>query len=825
MRSWRFLLVVLALGVITPALFVFASVNAAAPIPSKDSGVGQAPPDFDFPSNARGKLGEGDHFSHPCGGMHPEPPFIGISPLSITNIPGGGCIRAIGDIGVYQTDTHNYVVLAGYLERLFYIFNVDDPYNPVVESFVPFPTGSTSGTATTSIRGFKQGNNYYVSTTLRGNSAVCGFYIHNVTDPANPVFTSRKVGADWCSPHEHFVSTDTNGNADYAWVAMGNESGSLWKGVALNLSNISLPVETGRYQRADATGDNFVHDITVIGNRVFLAHWGGGLIIHDKQTLANNVNPTPLNPVDSIRPAGFRVHHSWPTTDGNYVFVEDELLSGATQEKVKLYNITDINNPQFVMGMVGPGNSATSQAHNLKIIPQSPGHDILLVGWYRSGLRGFEVDTTGPSPVLTHTLTHQIIENPGPNFGGAWGVDYLPCTLNSVQRICLYTSEYVPSYGLVADALGYDITLDRYKPESDITDPVPSQVITTCTYTISGVAHDYFSGMDRVEVSTDDGATWHLAQGTANWTYQWNIPSDGSYALKVRGTDLNGNVETPGPAVNVTVAGSCLVLSATPTVVPPTNTSVPTNTNVPTNTRVPTNTSVPTNTPLSATNTPVPPTSTSVPATATPTACTVEFSDVDVQHTFYTYIMCLACQGIINGYDDGTFRPGNSVTRGQLAKIVSNSAGWNEPVTGQSFEDVQVGSTFYDFAGRMAAHGVMSGYPCGGPGEPCVPPGNLPYFRPSVNATRGQIAKIVSESAGFTDPPGARMFEDVLVGSTFYDYIQRLAMRSIITGYPCGNPGEPCGPGNLPYFRPLNNATRGQTSKIVSIAFFPDCEP
>src|SRR4051812_21150647 len=127
MRYLRFLLAVLFLGILT--LTMFMSANASAPLPfgeeSAASGT-QGPPEF--PTNDSGKTGEGDHFSHPCGGMHPEPPFMGISPLSITSIPGGGCIRAIGDIGVYRTADHNYVVLAGYLERLFYIFNVDDPY-------------------------------------------------------------------------------------------------------------------------------------------------------------------------------------------------------------------------------------------------------------------------------------------------------------------------------------------------------------------------------------------------------------------------------------------------------------------------------------------------------------------------------------------------------------------------------------------------------------------------------------------------------------------------------------------------------------------------
>jgi len=190
--------------------------------------------------------------------------------------------------------------------------------------------------------------------------------------------------------------------------------------------------------------------------------------------------------------------------------------------------------------------------------------------------------------------------------------------------------------------------------------------------------------------------------------------------------------------------------------------------------------------------------------------------------TFYPYVHCLACLGIINGYPDGTFRPGEQVSRGQLAKIVSNSAGFQDPPGTQMFEDVVPGSTFYDFVWRLASRGYISGYPCSGVGEPCGP-GNLPYFRPSNSATRGQISKIVSNAAGFGEPPGGQMFEDVIPGSSFYDYVQRLAGRGIITGYPCGGVGEPCGPASLPYFRPNADATRGQTAKIDANSFFPGC--
>jgi hypothetical protein len=210
---------------------------------------------------------------------------------------------------------------------------------------------------------------------------------------------------------------------------------------------------------------------------------------------------------------------------------------------------------------------------------------------------------------------------------------------------------------------------------------------------------------------------------------------------------------------------------------------------------------------------------------ATPTACPIQFTDVPVGSTFYTWIRCLACRGIVNGYADGTFRPNNNVTRGQMSKIVSNSAGFSDPQTVQMFQDVPPGSTFFDYIGRLASRGYISGYPCGGPGEPCVPTGNLPYFRTNNNATRGQITKIVSNAAGFVDPPAGQTFEDIPPGSTFYTYTERLVSRSIMQGYPCGGAGEPCvPPDNRPYFRPNNNATRGQTSKIVSNTFFPGCQ-
>ncbi|MEO5951890.1 MAG: hypothetical protein ABIQ44_05400, partial [Chloroflexia bacterium] len=107
------------------------------------------------------------------------------------------------------------------------------------------------------------------------------------------------------------------------------------------------------------------------------------------------------------------------------------------------------------------------------------------------------------------------------------------------------------------------------------------------------------------------------------------------------------------------------------------------------------------------------------------------------------------------------------------------------------FTDVPEGSTFYSYVRCLVCSHILNGYPCGGAGEPCSADNNS-YFRVNNSVTRGQLSKIVSNAAGFADPPGGQQFEDVAVGSTFFDFVGRLANRGIISGYACGGPGEPC---------------------------------
>src|SRR5205823_5504253 len=98
----------------------------------------------------------------------------------------------------------------------------------------------------------------------------------------------------------------------------------------------------------------------------------------------------------------------------------------------------------------------------------------------------------------------------------------------------------------------------------------------------------------------------------------------------------------------------------------------------------------------------------------TPTACAITFTDVLPGDYFYEAVRYLYCHGVIAGYGDGTFRPFNNTTRGQLAKIIVLAEGWTiyMPPT-PTFQDVPATDPFYGVIETAYHQGIISGYNCG----------------------------------------------------------------------------------------------------------------
>lgn len=247
-----------------------------------------------------------------------------------------------------------------------------------------------------------------------------------------------------------------------------------------------------------------------------------------------------------------------------------------------------------------------------------------------------------------------------------------------------------------------------------------------------------------------------------------------------------GGAGTATPTATATSTGVVSTATATATSTGVVSTSTPTSTH----------TSVPT-----ITSTPGSP-------TATPTECTINFTDVHTTDYFYNDVRCVYCLGAVSGYSDGTFRPFNNTTRGQMTKIIviALRIPISTPTGTPTFRDVAANSPFYPWIETSAEHSIVSGYNCGGVGEPC--PGL--YFRPNANVTRGQLSKIVVVAAnqvfGWSIVnPATPTFTDVAPGSAFYTYIETAVCHGVISGYADHT------------FRPGNNAIRAQIAKIVCI--------
>ncbi|MBI3638870.1 MAG: 6-bladed beta-propeller [Thaumarchaeota archaeon] len=118
------------------------------------------------------------------------------------------------------------------------------------------------------------------------------------------------------------------------------------------------------------------------------------------------------------------------------------------------------------------------------------------------------------------------------------------------------------------------VTIDTVSPTIAILAPSNGTIVKTSTVLINGTASDVGSGLQKVEASVD-GGPFVPASGTANWSFAFNSPFDGSHTIVARATDNAGNtvlsliaisVDTHAPIVFITlpVNGSTVGSSSVP---------------------------------------------------------------------------------------------------------------------------------------------------------------------------------------------------------------------------------------------------------------------
>lgn len=157
----------------------------------------------------------------------------------------------------------------------------------------------------------------------------------------------------------------------------------------------------------------------------------------------------------------------------------------------------------------------------------------------------------------------------------------------------------------------------------------------------------------------------------------------------------------------------------------------------------------------------------SVPAMAAP-------SDI-AGHWAESVITQWQSKGLIQGYEDGTFKPGNTITRAEFVTLMNNAKGfWSEGSI--NFSDVKNGSWFYSAVARAVAAGYVKGYSDGS-------------FKPNNTITRAEAAVMIANAARLSaNEAGAYRFTDVgSIPAWARGSVGAVVAAGYMTGYPDGS--------------------------------------
>lgn len=170
------------------------------------------------------------------------------------------------------------------------------------------------------------------------------------------------------------------------------------------------------------------------------------------------------------------------------------------------------------------------------------------------------------------------------------------------------------------------------------------------------------------------------------------------------------------------------------------------------------------------------------------------FEDFDESHWAYNAVYYLKKNGVANGYDDGTFRPGSSITRAEFLKLSMKAMGFSENTDEAYFSDISPDDYFYGAANAAAKYKIVLGDENG-------------RFNPNEKITREDAAMILYRAAAFS-------------GFVFsQNQTQPFNDEADISEYavPCVRTFKNCGivKGDNGFFNPKSNATRAEMCQMI----------
>ncbi|MCB9235763.1 MAG: choice-of-anchor B family protein [Bacteroidia bacterium] len=300
------------------------------------------------------------------------------------NTPVGGGLETWGYV---DDSTGKEYALIGWWDSM-YIYDVSTPSAPVLVASLD------------TIPGFDMKVYDHFIYTCSGNTNR-PTYIIDIDNPASPQLVGTIQGT-------HNLWVDDNAHLYAAYPGL----------TIYDLANPATPSVIWH----DSTTDG--HDMMVQGN--ILYYFGGyaGMYIYD---ISNISSPQLLEQISD--PNIKYTHSGWPSPDGKYLFICDELAKDPTPD-ITLWDLSSPGNPLKVNQYGDP----QAIVHNLYIL-----NGYAYVSYYQKGLKIFDVSGLPAFPLLTRYETFP--DSSTENYGGDFGV--YPFTPSGT----IYASDM--TYGLI----------------------------------------------------------------------------------------------------------------------------------------------------------------------------------------------------------------------------------------------------------------------------------------------------------------------------------------------------------------------------------------
>lgn len=183
---------------------------------------------------------------------------------------------------------------------------------------------------------------------------------------------------------------------------------------------------------------------------------------------------------------------------------------------------------------------------------------------------------------------------------------------------------------------------------------------------------------------------------------------------------------------------------------------------------------------------------TEIPSTPEPTTVPEQtFNDIS-NHWAKDQITKAAAQGIVNGYEDGSFRPENKITRAEMAKIIVKLMNKQEKAE-RIFDDVSEDAWYYPYVGAASDAGYIIG--------------DNGIFRPEENITREDVCVIIYRATADKLKPQTVEYSGYSDEEEISDYassaVRELTLQGIIDGDDTG-------------FAPKRPMKRGEIAAVIA---------